>query len=193
MHAPSEREQVWIRQARMGDARAFDHLVKLYQDRIFALVKRQVSDFELAEELTQDVFVKAFRGLDRFRGESRLGTWLFRIAINQIRDYKRGKRAHADARLIPLESRTGCAPPSAATSAAPDTELSEKELADTFSRALSLLTHDQRTVLLLRHQEGLEYDELASTLGITKTNAKVRVHRARERLLALVRADGYDL
>jgi RNA polymerase sigma-70 factor (ECF subfamily) len=180
-----------IARARKGDTRAYGALVELHQHRIFGLVFRMVRDHGLAEELTQDVFVKAHRNLDGFRGSARLSTWLYRIAVNTCRDHagsrrERERRAQTsidDPALTDLEPVSG--------EPRPDSELEGRELEEAFAAALDRLDATYAEPFLLRHQEGRGYAEIAEILGISVANAKVRVHRAREMILSTLRDAGH--
>lgn len=188
-----DREAELLRRAREGDTRAFGRLVETYQDMVYGLVFRMVRDPSLAEELTQDAFVKAYRRLDSFRGDARFTTWLYRIAVNVCHD----QRGSAAARNRGLEtsldaSEAGSLEPPAAE-ALPDEDLESREMAALFRAGVNALEPKYRAAFLLRHQEGLSYTEIASILEISENNAKVRVHRAREMVLEALRSRGFDV
>jgi RNA polymerase sigma-70 factor (ECF subfamily) len=182
-----------VRRAREGDLGAFDLLVLRHQDSVFGLVSRWVGETEAARELTQDAFLRAWRGLAVFRGEARFSTWLFRIAWNLCLDHRgsSGERRRRVETSIEAEEMAGRAVVSAEPG--PDGRLEEKELSHAFARALDGLDPAHRTAFLLRHQEGLGPAEIGSVLGISAANAKVRVHRARESILASLRRLGHDV
>jgi len=182
-HPSADKEQEWIARARNGELRAFDLLMKRYQTPIFALVRRMVRQQSMAEELTQDISLKAYHGLGRFLEEAAFSTWLYRIAVNHVRDYLAGRKARDQKHELSLENLplSGFRP----TSAAPDPEdaASFAEMATFFERALNRLEPHLLEAFLLRHQEGLDYGQIAFVIEISVTNAKVRVHRARELIL----------
>ena len=185
-------EQELLARATGGDTKAFGQLVKTYQDLIYGLVFRMVRDPSLAEELTQDAFIKAFRSLSLFRGESKFTTWLYRIAVNVCHD----QRESLGARNRKKETSIGDAEFSTLDSPAgdrPDQVLETAEAIAKFQTGLDALEEKYREAFLLRHQEGLGYEEIAEILGISKSNAKVRVHRAREMILETLRSLGFDV
>jgi RNA polymerase sigma-70 factor (ECF subfamily) len=187
------REAGWLERARQGDAGAYGHLVKMHQDRIFGLVLRMVRDAALAEELTQDTFLKAYRHLPEFRGESRFTTWLYRIAVNLCHDQRGSRGARDRGRETSLESPALEHLNPATREARPDEAAEVRELASVFEAGVEALDATYREAFLLRHQQGLNYMEIAEVLGISEGNAKVRVHRAREMILDRLRARGFEV
>lgn len=173
----AEREAAWLERARVGDQDAFDALVRAHFTRVYSLLFRLVGNHEDAEDLAQDVFVKAQRSLGWYRGEARFGTWLYRIAVSLSRDHfrRRGVRA-----LSPAERDDVPEPPS--REGAPSDELARRELVRALRDALDRLPHRLRAALVMRTQEGLEYDEIARVLDITPNTARVQVMKARRRL-----------
>ncbi|HET9232772.1 MAG TPA: RNA polymerase sigma factor [Candidatus Eisenbacteria bacterium] len=186
-------EQQLLDLARRGDTGAYGRLVRAYQDLIYALVHRSVRDRAVAEELTQDVFIKAFRSLGTFRGESRFSTWLYRIAVNLCHDQRESLSARNRSRETSLEELEPAPADSAAPAGQPDQVLEASEMASSFQTGLDLLEPKYRDAFLLRHGEDRSYEEISEILGITVSNAKVRVHRAREMLLDVLRARGFEV
>jgi RNA polymerase sigma-70 factor (ECF subfamily) len=189
----AEEERDLLGRASGGDTRAYGRLVAAYQDRVFGLVFRALRDQAVAEEVTQDVFLKAYRSLASFRGDAKFTTWLYRIAVNACRDHRGSRAARKQSRETSLEGPDGegTAPPPA--SGRPDLALEASEVETGFRAGLDSLEPRQREAFLLRHEEGLSYDEIAVVLGISIANAKVRVHRAREALLKTLRDRGFDV
>lgn len=189
----SAEEQALLDAARRGDARAFAALVRLHQDAIFALVRRMVSDRQTAEELTQDVFLRAWRSLAGFRGDARFGTWLHRIAVNLCADYRQSRAARQRRKETSFErngsGRIAGLPPVPG----PDEVRTEAEMGAMFEQCLHTLDGRYLAAFLLYHQQGLAMEEVARVLGISRTNAKVRVYRAREMILAALRERGFDV
>ena len=176
-----------VRGAREGDERAFEALVRRHQDAIYGLVMRMVGERDAAEELTQDTFVRAWRSLDGFRGEAQFSTWLYRIAVNLLRD-RHASRAARDRRSeVSLDDGNLLLTPLAAREPSPAEDLEAAETEARYHRALAELDDDLRAAFLLRHQEGLTPAEIAGVLGISESNAKVRVHRARRLILDSLR------
>jgi len=189
----ADHEAAQVRRAAGGDSRAFGELIRRHQDAVYAYVVRMVRDAALAEELTQDVFLKAHRRLAGFEQRAALRTWLIRIAIHHVRDYLRSRAARMRSRErdLPGEGVGGADPRSPGPT--PAEEVESRELAGFFEQALAALPDALRDAFVLRHQEGLEYDELAAALGVSRANAKVRVHRARTQILAELRRRGYEV
>jgi RNA polymerase sigma-70 factor (ECF subfamily) len=186
-------ESQLLNRARRGDTKAYGQLVRVHQDRIYGLVFRMVRDPALAEELTQDVFLKAFRSLSSFRGDARFTTWLYRIAVNLCHDQRESLAARNRSKETSLDSdELGQLEPSTPTTR-PDEAMEATEVAAGFQAGLNALEPIYREAFLLRHQEGLNYGEIAEVLGISQSNAKVRVHRAREMVLEALRSRGFDV
>ncbi len=188
-----DEERDLLERTRRGDTAAYTRLVRLHQDLIFGLVSRMVRDEHLAEEVTQDAFLKAYRGLDSFRGEARFATWLYRIAVNLCRDHS----GNPTSRLRRMETSLdgtgvkGMDPPT--PQPRPDEALEAGQVADGFQAELDALEPIYREAFLLRHHEGLGYEEIAGILEISVSNAKVRVHRARESILGALRRRGFEV
>ena len=185
-------QQDWLERARAGDTRAYRDLVRVHQDAIFGLVARLVRDRLLAEEITQDVFLKAYRSLGSFRGDSRFSTWLYRIAVNLCHDHHASVAARIRRNETGLETGTGSAHEPWSSTPAPDDALVAREAAEAFQAGLDALESPYREAFVLRHQDDLGYDEIAEVFGISRNNAKVRVHRAREMILGALRKLGYE-
>ncbi len=189
---PGEERDL-LRRSQQGDTEAFGRLVRAHQDSIYGLVVRLVRDPGLAEELTQDSFLKAYRALDSFRGASRFSTWLYRIAVNACHDHRESAAARRRSQETSLDRLEHHDLDPAAPSARPDQAVEFDEMAEHFEAGLATLEPTHREAFVLRHQEGLEYGEIAEALGISAGNAKVRVHRAREAILATLRTRGYEV
>jgi RNA polymerase sigma-70 factor, ECF subfamily len=189
--ADGAQEELVARTQR-GDANAFAELVRLHQDAIFGLVHRLTNGRE-TEELTQDVFLRAWNNIDRFRGESRFSTWLYRIAVNICYDHRAKRRVQEQNREVSFGSSSMSITKPASNEPTPDQKLEEKELIESFRGAVEALEPGPRAAFLLRHQEGLSMGEIAAILKISETNAKVRVHRARETVLTILRRRGHRI
>lgn len=183
-----------VGRARQGDPRAFAELMGRHQSRIYGLIMRIVGDRASAEELTQDTFLRVWKNLEGFRGDANAATWLYSIAVNLCRDHLGGRQVRQRRCEVGLcDSDMGPAAQSLPGPPGPDRQLEEKEVALAFRRALEELDPDHRAAFLLRHQEGLSPAEIAQALGISESNAKVRVHRARRRILATLRQLGHEV
>ena len=171
-------------QAALGDRAAFETLVRRYQPRIYRLAGILVGDDRHeAEDLTQETFIRAYRAIGQFRGESTFRTWLHRIALNVIWSYRTRRRQ----RSLPSLETHGDGDhqvPDVATSADdPEVSLIRR---DTIDRALAALSADARLVVILRDIQGLEYQEIASIIGVPIGTVESRLFRARRRLRPLL-------
>lgn len=194
-HVPErpEGDEQLVQRVREGDERAFEELVRRHEEAIYGLVARLSGQAEVAEEIAQDVFVQAWRHIDRFRGDAKVSTWLYRIAINLCRDRHDGREARGRRLETSLEETMQAGAAFASPDGAPDERIEEEEAAAGFRRALAALDEEHRAAFLLRHQEGLTPAEIARITGISEANAKVRVHRARQMILATLRELGHDV
>jgi RNA polymerase sigma factor (sigma-70 family) len=167
-----------ILQVLRGDQAAYAGLVERYQNFVFTLVLRYVKGREDAEEVAQDVFVKAFRALKDFKGESKFSTWLYTIATTSSLTWLRKKRP--DIRSLDDESVFSRADNLDGGLSANQVE--QKSKIGMVNAAISLLSPDDAQVLTLFYQGEQSLDEIAVVLGITSNNVKVKLHRARGRL-----------
>jgi RNA polymerase sigma-70 factor (ECF subfamily) len=177
--------------AQQGDAQAFTQLMRSHQDAVFGLVSRLVRDPMVAEELVQDTFVKAHRRLDTFRGDAKLSTWLYRIAVNVCNDYHGSVVARMRREETALEAPDGTGTLEYPRGSGPEDQTVTLELANAFQSCLDGLQRTHREAFILRHQEDLSYEEIAQVLDLSQSNAKVRVHRAREMILDRLRELGH--
>jgi RNA polymerase sigma-70 factor (ECF subfamily) len=178
------REAALISRCATGDESACAELVGEHQRMVFHLALHMLGDREEALDLSQDVFLNVFRTIGRFRGQSALRTWIYRIVINQARNRQRWWKRRHRSDQVSLEDRLetdGTLPP-ASDVAGPDQMLGQKELAARVWRALDRLPFDQRTVMILREIDGLSYDEIAFSLGVAVGTVKSRLTRARAAL-----------
>jgi len=168
-----------------GHTEAYGRLVERYQDRIFNACWRIVGNFEDARDLTQDAFLKAFEGLEGFRGESGFYTWIFRVAVNLALSHRRSSRIR---RTISLDQAGGAEGTQAETLSqrmrdeghrAPEQVADEVELRGKVVQAMQTLDADHRAVLVLRDIEGFDYRRIADILGVAVGTVKSRLFRAR--------------
>ncbi len=174
---------VVIRQVLAGDPDAFRGLVVRYKDLVFALIMRQVADHAVAEDLSQEVFMKAFTALRRFRGDAQFSTWLTRIALNATNSYFSSRRYRERRRSEPFEPvRHDRA---SAPAEAEDDGVSET-MKEQFRNGLAALASHYRDVLVLVGLEGHSYEEAAETLGIPLGTVRSRLSKARELIRARI-------
>lgn len=179
----SERsvDQKLVARVQRGDKAAFDLLVRKYQHKVAKLIARYVRDRGEIEDVTQEAFIKAYRAIGGFRGESAFYTWLYRIAVNTAKNYldSLGRRPPSSdvevdgAELI--ESGE-----SLRDQATPERNLLTDEIATTVTRAIEALPEDLRTAITLREIEGLSYEEIAQVMECPIGTVRSRIFRARE-------------
>jgi RNA polymerase sigma-70 factor (ECF subfamily) len=159
----------------------FNEIYSSYRGKIHRYVKRMVGEFE-AEDLTQDVFIKVQRGLNDFRGESMLSTWIYRIATNTAMDRLRGKSFQAEnMKKVSIDSPGACNKSDEETASAGQ-KLVKEEMSGCVRRFIDKLSSSYRSVVVLSELEGLKNQEIADILGISLHTVKIRLHRARLRL-----------
>jgi len=161
-----------LRRCRQGDVRAFAELVDRYKNGVFRLMFQWVRQKEIAEELAQDVFLKAHRDLGNFRGDAKFSTWLYQIALNRCRDHWRSRKRRPE---VPVEAPILATEP--AKSPASDAELQAKEEGARLRRALDSLPEIYREALTLRYFSDLSHEEIAAISGEGLSNVKMRVAR----------------
>ena len=176
----SDTDQQLVQRAQRGDLRAFDLLVLKYQGRIAALVSRYVSDAGEVEDVTQEAFIKAYRALGKFRGDSAFYTWLYRIAANAAKNHlvAKGRRPGADATIEDAEGFDEGGMLS--ESASPEALAMGNQLAEVVESALNALPDELKAALMLREFDGLSYDDIADVLGCPVGTVRSRIFRARE-------------
>lgn len=170
-------EGTLIRRASAGDPHAFGILVRAHQEGVFRWIRRMVRDEEAARDLTQEAFLRAWRGLATFRGDAAFGTWLRTIATNLVRSHA---RKEAGATFVPLD------PGLASSAAAPDAALMADGDRQALARALEQLPPRQREVVRMRVYRELPYSAIARELGCKENAAKVNFHHAMKRLRRLM-------
>ncbi len=168
-----------VERVQAGDKTAFDLLVRKYQHKIIALIGRYVYDFHEAQDVAQETFIKAYRALPKFRGDSAFYTWLYRIAINTAKNHlvSRGRKPVDvdDAQFFEGDHQLK-------DIATPENELYKDELDLVIKRTLNKLPEDLRMALTLREFEGMSYDEIARVMDCPVGTVRSRIFRARETL-----------
>jgi RNA polymerase sigma-70 factor (ECF subfamily) len=165
---------------RQGDTAAFEELYRAHAGRLYNLVYRMAGSAHEAEDLLQDVFLQAHRKLGSFKGESSLGTWLYRLAVNLCLDFLRGRQARMSRSSDSLDA-DGASEPVAAAPAVP-TAISRLDL----ERAIARLPDGCRAAFILHDVEGFEHNEVAKLLGVSEGTSKSQVHKARMKLRAML-------
>ena len=179
---------VLVQQCAAGSEDACTRLVSDHQRMVYQLALHLLGDPQEALDLSQEVFLRVFRTLPQFRGNSTLKTWIYRIVINQAANRRRWWRRRHQAQQVALEAHTEAHGeiPETRHSAYPDRVLHEREVAREVWAALDRLPFDQRAVIVLREIDGLSYDEIADSLGVAVGTVKSRLARARRGLRAVL-------
>ena len=179
-------EAVLIQRCLAGDETAHTALVFEHHRLVLGLATHLLGDREEALDLSQEVFLRVFRTLHRFRGRSALRTWIFRIVVNQARNRQRWWRRRARSNQVSLDEhvREHGEMVLGADASTPDRELARKEIATRLKAAIQRLPFEQRTALVLREVEGMRYEEIAFSLGLPVGTVKSRLTRARQALRA---------
>jgi RNA polymerase sigma-70 factor (ECF subfamily) len=182
--AMSDRDidQQLVERVQRGDKAAFDLLVSKYQRKIFRLLSRLIRDPTEIEDVAQEAFVKAYRALPNFRGESAFYTWLYRIAINTAKNYlvSLGRRAPTTTEADIEDAETFDDGEHLRDLNTPDSMLLTKQVAEAVNRAIDRLPEDLRTAIVLRELEGLSYEEIAESMRCPIGTVRSRIFRARE-------------
>jgi RNA polymerase sigma-70 factor (ECF subfamily) len=183
------REAALIQRCAAGDEDSCSELVNEHQRMVYQLSLNLLGDHNEALDLSQEVFLRVFRTIHQFRGQSALRTWIYRIVVNQARNRQRWWRRRHRSQQISLEEhiRDHGDPPELSNGAAPDRLFGQKQLAERIRVALDHLPFDQKTALVLREIDGLSYEEIGFSLGIAVGTVKSRLARAREALRAQLR------
>ncbi len=177
------REAALVQRCAVGDELACAELVAEHQRMVVQLAVNLLGDRDEALDLSQEVFLRVFRTIHRFRGQSSLRTWIYRIAVNQARNRHRFWRRRHRGDQVSLDQHIAAHGDfESAAELGPDRILAQKQLAERLQHALDHLPFDQRTVVVLREIDGLSYEEIAYSLGVAIGTVKSRLTRARQAL-----------
>jgi RNA polymerase sigma-70 factor, ECF subfamily len=185
--AVEQRDRRLVRRLKQGDERAFEELVRLYQNRIFGLMLRMIGNRQESEDLAQEVFITVHRAIGSYRGEGRFHTWLYRIASNTCKNrikYLKGRNFH---RSVPVEDTPeaqnptddGPVVPLQAQIAGPEAMTEGTRLETAVQRELGALDPEHRLLIVLRDIEGMSYQDMLRVTGLQEGTLKSRLHRAR--------------
>ena len=177
----AQLDQLLVERVQKGDKSAFDLLINKYQHRIISLVSRYVSDHAEAQDVAQEAFIKAYRAIGKFRGDSAFYTWIYRIAINTAKNHlvalKRRPPASdidaVDAEQYDMDSRLK-------DKGTPENELMRDEIKRTVYDTIAALPDDLRTAIMLREMEGMSYEDIALTMDCPIGTVRSRIFRARD-------------
>jgi RNA polymerase sigma-70 factor (ECF subfamily) len=184
-----ESDSQLVARVKKGDKRAFDLLVLKYQYKVHAIVSRYIKDFDEVNDVTQEAFIKAYRAMGKFRGDSQFYTWLYRIAVNTAKNYlvSRNRRPPAsDVEVDDAEYYAGS--DNLKDVASPEALMYRDELEVVVDEAIRELPEDLRTAVTLREFEGLSYEEIADVMGCPVGTVRSRIFRAREAIDQQVQA-----
>jgi RNA polymerase sigma-70 factor, ECF subfamily len=183
------REAALIQRCAAADEDACAELVAEHQRMVYQLSLNLLGDHNEALDLSQEVFLRVFRTIHGFRGQSALRTWIYRIVVNQARNRQRWWRRRHRSQQVSLDDHINAHGelPAPGNGGSPDRILGQKQLAERIRTSLDRLPFDQRTAIVLREIDGLSYEEIGFSLGIAVGTVKSRLARAREALRAQLR------
>ena len=177
-----EVDQQLVERAQRGDKQAFGLLVSKYQRKLARLLSRLIRDSAEVEDVAQEAFIKAYRALPSFRGESAFYTWLYRIGINTAKNYlvSQGRRAPTTTEFDSEEAETFDDGDQLRDINTPERMLQSKQIGETVNSAMEALPEELRTAIVLREIEGFSYEEIASIMECPIGTVRSRIFRARE-------------
>ena len=190
----SDDELKLVAQCQAGDAEAFNELVSRYRNRAFAMIFNMVRNEQDAWDLAQDGFLKAWKSIGRFRGQSSFFTWLYRILMNVTIDWMRRKQIEGGAEFddtVGLREIEPAAVTAPKDELQPAAKLSDKEIRERIDNAITKLSDEHRRVIVLREIEGMEYQEIAEIVGCSIGTVMSRLFYARKKLQSLLK-DVYE-
>ena len=177
----AQTDKQLVAKVQKGDSRAFDLLVLKYQHKIFGLISRYVHDADEVQDVAQEAFIKAYRALPRFRGDSAFYTWLYRIAINTAKNHLVSRSRRPPGSDVEVEDAEYYDGGSALRDInSPENALFGAELKAVVERAISALPDDLKTAVTLREFDGLSYDDIAEIMDCPVGTVRSRIFRARE-------------
>ena len=192
MNEQGDADALLVERAKRGEVSAFEMLVVKYQRRIERLVGRMVRDTDLVQDIAQETFIRAYRALPQFRGDSAFYTWLYRIAVNTAKkalvEKKRDPLVFEGAMVSTEEGEEPSRVESVLTDGeTPETVLAGRQVAATVNAAIDALSEDLRQAIVLREIEGLSYEEIADVMNCPIGTVRSRIFRAREAIAVKLR------
>lgn len=178
----SEDDQELVEASRKGKAEAFGELVRRHQGRLYPTLLRLTGSAEDAQDLLQESFLRAYRKLGRFQGESSFYTWLYRLSVNLALSHQRRRKGPARLSELRVDRELELDPADRPERSDPTLPLELAERDATIQAALDALAPDHRAVVVLKEFDGLRYEEIAETLGVPVGTVRSRLHRARNEL-----------
>ncbi len=185
---PRELDLEKIRASQAGDREAFDYLITEYKDVVYAVAFRFAKDQDLALDLAQDVFIRAFKGIKSFKGRSRFSTWLYRIAMNTCIDYTRKQSRSVSSQAVPEEvaEYADSEPITVKRPGGPAKDALTSELGEQIQKAVDALPEYHKAVFVLYEIEGMPYKEIADVVGCSIGTVMSRLHYARKKLRTML-------
>ncbi|MFY9138546.1 RNA polymerase sigma factor RpoE [Zwartia sp.] len=178
-----------VARVQRGDKQAFDLLVLKYQRKIMRLLSRMIRDPGEIEDVAQEAFIKAYRALPQFRGESAFYTWLYRIAINTARNWlaQNNRRPSTPSAQENEDGETFDATDNLTDSSNPESEMASRQIADTVNKAINDLPEDLRNAIVMREIDGMSYEDIAESMSCPIGTVRSRIFRAREAIATRLR------
>jgi len=183
-------DQELVRDARQGDRQAFEGLVRRYSERAFRVAFRVLRDASSSEEVLQEAFIKAYKGLRTFESRSSFYTWLYRIVVNMALDRRRSERRATTVEWDDSVAHSIDPRAVAPTSRDPELASQRRRVRELVVEGVQGLPEGQREVLLLREVDGLSYEEIAESMGISKGTVMSRLHYARKKMVGFLGRHG---
>jgi len=182
-HPSSDQlDQKLVSRVQKGDRSAFDLLIVKYQNKVASIISRYIEDINEIADVTQEVFIKAYRGIPNFRGDSAFYTWLFRITLNTAKNYVLKNRKQAGQTLTEDLATQELIADSWRSLDSPERLIGRAELAEGIQNALSVMPEELSVALILREFEGLSYEEISKVMDCPVGTVRSRIFRARELL-----------
>lgn len=186
-----QMDKLFVERARQGDESAFEALVNLYGKKVYNTACRICKNEADAEDVAQEVFLKVYRALPNFKGESSFSTFLYRVTVNACLDFvRRSGRAAAESLVRQDADGEEYEYLPADAEQTPERQSERAELRETLRRSILRLSDEHRTVILLRDVNGLSYEEIAAVLSCSVGTVKSRINRAREKLREILKKEG---
>ncbi len=178
-----------VARVQKGDKRAFDLLVIKYQRKIMRLLSRMIRDPAEVEDVAQEAFIKAYRALPQFRGDSAFYTWLYRIAVNTARNWQaaQARRPTSPDTVQTEDGETFSQIDNLSDISTPESQLASRQIVETVNAAMQALPEELRTAIVLREIEGMSYEDIAQTMDCPIGTVRSRIFRAREAIAAQLR------
>ena len=178
-----------VARVQKGDKRAFDLLVIKYQRKIMRLLSRMIRDPAEVEDVAQEAFIKAYRALPQFRGDSAFYTWLYRIAVNTARNWQaaQARRPTSPDTVQTEDGETFSQIDNLTDISTPESQLASRQIVETVNAAMQALPEELRTAIVLREIEGMSYEDIAQAMDCPIGTVRSRIFRAREAIAAQLR------